>query len=35
MAQFVYFLRGINVNGITIKMEALKKMFLDMGFSHP
>lgn len=32
MAQFIYFLRGINVNGITIKMEALKKAFLDMGF---
>lgn len=34
MAQFVYFLRGINVNGITIKMEALKKAFLDMGFNE-
>lgn len=31
--KYAVFLRGINVNGITIKMEALKSAFEEMGFS--
>ena len=32
MNRYCVFLRGINVNGISIKMEALQKVFLDMGY---
>lgn len=31
--KFCAFLRGINVNGISIKMDALKEAFIKMGFS--
>lgn len=32
MNRYCVFLRGINVNGISIKMKALQKVFLDMGY---
>lgn len=32
--KYVAFLRGINVGGVTIKMEALKKAFIDAGFEN-
>ena len=32
MIKYVVFLRGINVNGISIKMDALKSAFEAMGF---
>jgi len=32
--EYCVFLRGINVNGIKIKMDALKKAFQRMGFTN-
>lgn len=31
--KYCVFLRGINVNGISIKMDALKEAFIKMGFT--
>ncbi len=32
--RYCAFLRGVNVNGISIKMDALKAAFIDMGFQN-
>jgi uncharacterized protein (DUF1697 family) len=32
---YCIFLRGINVNGITIKMDALREAFKQMGYADP
>ena len=32
MSRFCVFLRGINVNGVSIKMEALRQAFIRMGY---
>ena len=34
MLQFVVFLRGINVGGHTVKMDALRRHFESLGFSN-
>lgn len=34
MTKYVAFLRAINVGGHTVKMEHLRKLFEEMGFSH-
>jgi uncharacterized protein (DUF1697 family) len=34
MIQYVAFLRGINVGGVTVKMDKLKKVFEAIGFSN-
>jgi len=34
MAEYVAFLRGINVGGVTVKMDKLKKTFEALGFAN-
>ncbi len=31
---YIAFLRGINVGGHTVKMEHLRKLIADLGFTH-
>ena len=34
MTRYVAFLRGLNVGGHTVKMDALRKHFEDLGFEN-
>lgn len=34
MARYVAFLRGVNVGGVTVKMDKLKKTFESLGFTE-
>ena len=34
MTKFIAFLRAINVGGRNVKMDALRQIFVEMGFAH-